>query len=251
MKYLLNPYGWVDKGVNGLEAQAIAITALSLTGKEKYKEAFQQLIDWGYQNYTVRQKNTFPLENIAPWDDNLAFESYHPLLRYAKDPQLRSIYVRSLERTWEVKRMEKIGWFNFTYGAATGNDCEVEEAVQSLREWTLDCVEHTYTNSFRDDLITEDGYVPYEGGTKSISPRESSVTRGSRRSLNYDGGAGGRRVMEPTGFLRDYWMGRYHGFIEAPKTNDKDLISVQPRTGKTFGAAPYDGLDRPDVFNLD
>ena len=250
-KYLLNPYGWVDKGVNGLEAQAIAITALSLTGKEKYKDAFQQLMDWGYHNYTVRQKNTFPLENIAPWDDNLAFESYHPLLRYAKDPQLRSIYVRSLERTWEVKRMEKIGWFNFTYGAATGNDCEVEEAVQSLREWTLDCVEHNYTNSFRDDLITEKGYVPYEGGTKSISPRESSVKRGSRRSLNYDGGAGGRRVMEPTGFLRDYWMGRYHGFIEAPKTSDPNLISVKPRTGKIFGAAPYDGLDRPDVFNLD
>ena len=119
----------------------------------------QQLLDWGYHNYTVRQKNTFPPENIAPWDDNLAFRSYYTLLRYTNDPQLRSIYIRSLERTWEVKRMEHISWFNFAYGVITGNECEVEQAVKHLREWTLDCVEHNYTNSFRDDLFPEPGYV--------------------------------------------------------------------------------------------
>ena len=80
-KYLLNPYGWVDKGGNGLEAQAIAKAAFSLTKDKKYEDALQQLLDWGYHNYTVRQKNTFPPENIAPWDDNLAFRSYYTLLR--------------------------------------------------------------------------------------------------------------------------------------------------------------------------
>jgi len=245
-KYLLNPYGWVDKGINGLEAFAFTKAAFGITGDQSYNQAYQQLIDFGYLNYIVRQKNTFPLENIAPWDDNLAFRSYYTLLRYTNDPQLRSIYIRSLERTWEVKRMEHISWFNFAYGALTGNDCEVEQAVKHLREWTLDCVEHNYRNSHRDDLITEPGYFPYEGGTKAISPRESSVTRGSRNALHYDGGVSSRRVMEPTGFLRDYWMGRYHGFIEAPITSESKLISVQPRKGKTFGAKPYDGPDRPD-----
>ena len=51
--------------------------------------------------------------------------------------------------------------------------------------------------------------------------------------------------MEPTGFLRDYWMGRYHGLIEAPATDDPELISVEPRTGESFGAEPYSGPDRP------
>jgi hypothetical protein len=53
--------------------------------------------------------------------------------------------------------------------------------------------------------------------------------------------------MEPVGFLRDYWMGRYHGFIKAPTATDEDLIDVKPR-GKHFGAEPYDGPGRPE-FN--
>ncbi len=131
-KYLLNPYGWVDKGINGLEAQAIAKAAYGITGDSKYQAALQQLLDWGYHNYTVRQKNTFPPENIAPWDDNLAFRSYYTLLRYTDEPQLRSIYIRSLERTWEVKRMEHISWFNFAYGVMTGNECEVEQSCKTF-----------------------------------------------------------------------------------------------------------------------
>jgi hypothetical protein len=246
--YLLKPYGWVDKGVNGLEAQAFAKSAFALTKNEKYKKAFQQLVDWGYLNYTVRQKNTFPPENIAPWDDELAFWSYFTLLRYTNEPQLLSIYLRSLERTWEVKRMEHIPFFNFIYGALSGNDCETEQAVKHLREWTLDCTEYNYKNSHRNDLSPEKRYVPYEGGTRAISPRESAVKKGSRRALNYDGGSNGRRVIEPTGFLHDYWMGRYFGFIKAPNTTDPDLISVKKRKGKTFGAKKYKGTKRPKIY---
>jgi hypothetical protein len=42
-----------------------------------------------------------------------------------------------------------------------------------------------------------------------------------------DGGSGGNVVREPTEFVRDYWMGRYHGFIQAPVTTDADLTSVE------------------------
>ena len=245
-KYLLSPYGYSDKGLNGLEAMTFMQTAYALTGDKEFEEGFQQLMDWGYHNYIVRLKNTFPPTNVAPWDDNLAYRSYYTVLRYTKDPVMKSIYLRSLARTYEVKRMEHIAWFNFAYGTLTGNDCEEEEAVKHLREWTLDCVEHNYRNSFRDDLIPVPGYVPYESGTKAISPREAAVKRGSRNALGYDGGASSWRVMEPTGFLRDYWMGRYHGIIEAPSTTDKNLISVEKRDGK-LGAKPYDGPDRPKM----
>ena len=248
-KYLFTPYGSFDKGLNGLEIQSFMLTAYSLTGNKKYIDGYQQLLDWGYQNYTVRQKNTFPPENVVPWDDNLAFRSYYTLFRYTTgDPVLNSIYLRSLSRSWEVKRIEQVAWFNFVYGAATGNDCEVAPAVQRLREWTLSCIEYNYTNSFRDDLYPQPGYTAYVGGTKAMSPRETCVKRGSRYALNYDGGANGNRVVEPTGFLRDYWMGRYHGFIEAPQTSDPNLISVKPRKGKHFGAEPYKGEPRPKLY---
>jgi len=244
-EYLLRPYGYSDRGVNGLEALTFAQTAYSVSGDEKYMKGYQQLVDWGYLNNVLRQKNTFPPASLAPWDDNLANEAYATILRYTTDPNLRSFYLRSIERFYEIKRMEHIPWFNFTYGAHTGNDCEIDQCVKHLRAWTLDCVEHNYRNSHRDDLFVEDGYTSYEGGLKAVSPRESAVMRGSRRAINLDGGAGSRRVMEPVGFLRDYWMGRYHGFIEAPNTSDTNLISVKP-TGKQFGAAPYDGPERPE-----
>ncbi len=247
-KNLLTPYGSFDKGLNGLEAQTFMRSAYALTGDKKYEKGFQQLLDWGYHKYTVRQKNTFPPENVVPWDDNLAFRSYYTLLRYTDDPNLKSIYLRSLARTWEVKRIEQVAWFNFIYGAITGNDCEVDKAVQRLREWTIDCVEHNYENSFRDDLFTEPGYVPYTGGTRAMSPRETSVKRASRFTLDYDGGAHGYRVMEPTGFLRDYWMGRYHGFIKAPSTKKTGLISVKHSKDGHFGAEPYQGEPRPKIY---
>ena len=248
-EYLLRPYGSWDRGLNGLEAQTFMLTALAVSNNEKYKAGYDQLLAWGYHNYTERQKRTFPQADVAPWDDGLAFESYYTIIRYTKDPIMRALYLRSLARSWEVKRMEHIAWFNFTYGVASGNDCEVKKAVQGLREWTLDCVEWNYRNSFRNDLKPAAGDIPYEGGhTRAMSPRETSVRRGSRNAYSYDGGANGRRVMEPTGFLRDYWMGRYHGFIKAPTTEDEELHTVKPRSGQKFGSEPYKGEPRPEIY---
>ncbi len=245
-EYLLRPYGYNDRGVNGLEVLAFMQSAFSLTGDKKFNDGLQQLIGWGYAENTMRQKNTFPPATLAPWDDNLAFESYNTLLRYTDDPKLRSIYLRSLERTWEIKRMEHIPWFNFSYGAITGNDCDLEQSVKHLREWTLDCRDYNYRNSLRDDLFMEQGYISYEGGLRAFSPRETCVQKGSRNATFPDGGTNGNVVREPTGFLRDYWMGRYHGFITAPETTDPALISVKPGT-EPKGAKPFDGPNMPPV----
>jgi hypothetical protein len=144
-----------------------------------------------------------------------------------------------------------VPWYNFVYGAITGYDCEVDKSVKHLREMPLDCVEHNYRNSFRHDLHTPPGYVSYEEGTRAISPREQVMNRNSRYAMKLDGGAGGNRAMEPNAFIRDYWMGRYHGMIEAPTTTDPELLDVKPRTGQTFGAAPYNGPKRPKLNKND
>jgi len=243
--YLLRPYGYVARGLNGMQAQTYMLTALALSGgNKKYQDAFNQLMRWGYQNYTVRQKITFPPEDIAPWDDNLANFCYYTLFRYSRDTEQFPIYLRSLERTWELKRLEHVPWYNFTYGAVTGNDCEVERAVQHLREWSLDCIAHRYTNSHRDDLYPEPGYTNYGGGTRAMSPRE--ISTGSY-VMPYDGGSGENRMAAPTGFLRDYWMGRYHGFICAPAVQAAELISVPMQDAGSHGAKPYSGPPRPDI----
>jgi hypothetical protein len=230
-----------------MEAQTYMWTALALSGDPFYRQGLDQLLKWRYHTYTVRQKLTFPPENIVTWDDELAFWCLHPLITYCDDPHLRSIYLRALARHWEVMRMQKIPFFNFVYGGLTGNDCEAEQAVQHLRDWSLDTVSHSYRNSHRDDLATEPGYTPYMGGTRAISPRELACTWGSRSAIEYDGGNGGRIVTPPVGWLEDYWMGRYYGMIAAPTTDDPTLLSVTVVDNKPKGAAPYDGPPRPEM----
>ena len=247
-EYLLRPYGYNDRGVNGLEILSYMQSAYSITGDKKFSNGMQQLMDWGYAENTIRQKNTFPPATLAPWDDNLAFESYNTLLRYTENPALRSIFLRSLERTWEIKRMEHSPWYNFSYGALTGNDCEPDKAVKHLREWTLDCRQYNYRNSDRDDLHIEPGYSSYEGAIKSLSPRETSVSKGSGNATVLDGGSGGRVIVEPVWFLRDYWMGRYYGFIQAPSTNNPELLSVPKSDSSPVGAKPYDGPAMPEFY---
>jgi hypothetical protein len=245
--YLLRPYGYYARGLNGMEVQSYMWTAYALTGEQKFMDGLQQLIDWGYPTYTVREKLTFPPEDVVPWDDLLAFRAFYPILHYADDPKLRSIYLRALERHYEVMRMQHVPLYNFMYGALTGNDCEVDEAVKHLREWSLDLRCHNYTNSHRDDLHPEPGYVPYGGGTIGLSPRETSPMWSSRPAIQYDGGHGGRDVTPPVGWLEDYWMGRYYGFIKAPKVRDRDLTTVDKRPNPQFGAKPFDGPARPEI----
>lgn len=243
--YLQRPYGFDARGLNGMQAQMYVQTAYAMTGDPKFEAGLRQLLDWGYQNNTVRQKLTFPPDLVVPWDDELGFRTYYTLLRYATDPGLRSIYLRSIDRSWEVKRIEHVPWFNFIYGATTGNDCEVDRAVKYLREFPLDLRNWRYRNSHRDDLAPEPGYVPYQGGTRGMSPRETQAMSGSKWALGYDGGGAGTSVTDPSGWLEDYWMGRYHGFVSAPSVTDPELLSVPSRPGMHLGAAPYDGPPRP------
>ena len=65
----------------------------------------------------------------------------------------RPICLRSLERSWEVLRIQQLPFFNFTNGALTGSDCEAPHAVQSLPEWSLDLVNrfHNHRNLHRSD----------------------------------------------------------------------------------------------------
>lgn len=250
-EYLQRPYGMYARGLNGMEIQAYVRTAIALVGSDQFSAGFQQLLDWRYHEHTVRQKITFPPDYVTPWDDRLAFTSYYPLLKYTEDPHLRSIYRRSLERSWEVKRIEEHPWYNFLYGAMTGNDCEAEVATETLRAWPLDLVSYTYQNSHRADLHPKPGYVPYSpsprhNSPKAVSPRESEPKKLDATVLTLDGGSGGRMANTPNAWLESYWMARYYGFITPPTTRDKQLTEIEKRPLRQLGAKPYDGPVRED-----
>src|ERR1044071_9705923 len=117
-EYFSTDEGRTDRGLQALEILSFMKKAATLTRDAKFTAAYGQLVELGYPQYTLRQRNTPPPpENIAHFEDQLAFWSYWNLLRFEKDPQLRSVYRRSLERSYEVVRIEQNPWFNFVYGA--------------------------------------------------------------------------------------------------------------------------------------
>lgn len=115
-----------------------------------------------------------------------------------------------------------------------------------MREWSLDTISHNYRNSHRRDLKTEPGYRVYTLGTRAISPRESDAKWGSRSAIMFDGGQDSKGVTPAVGWLEDYWMGRYYGFILPPETGDTQLITVNDAEVRSGGAVAYQGPQRPE-----
>ncbi len=244
--YLQTPYGYYARGLNGMEAFSYLTTALHFTGDEKFARAKQFHRQQGYLSDILRQKITFPPQEFTIFDDRLAFFAYFPLIQYETDPSLKSVWRRSLERSWEIKRSEAVPWFHFLYGALTGNDCETQQAVEHLRGWPLDLRRWSWTNSHRDDLHMPPGYREYSERPRPLNPRETAPNRWDADFMRLDGPDGGRVVSDPGGWLEAYWMGRYYGMITAPQTDDPVLTTV-PERNLSVGAAPYNGPPRPPL----
>lgn len=242
-----NGKGKAHRGLNGLEVLNYMRTTAAITGDQKYLDAMQQLVDMDYTDRVIEQKLVFG-PDIFHSDDRLAFYTYYTLLQYETDPWLRGLYRRSLERSWEIERIEQIPWFNFIYGELTGNDCETEPAVKYLRETPLDLVNYSYSCESCTDLFTPPGYESYCKEIKNISPRIRGLVRWTSNSGRVKGGGDGHSVADPSGWLDAYWMARYYGMILPPETDDSALLTVIP-TGKRPGAIPYDGPPMPDVLS--
>ncbi|MCF7763838.1 MAG: hypothetical protein K9N62_09200 [Verrucomicrobia bacterium] len=245
-EYFSTEEGLYDRGLQALELLSFVKTSAVVNADPKSIAAYERLVSLNYPGFVLRQRNTFPPGGILHFLDELALWSYANLLEFEDSPRLRSVYRRSLERSYEIIRIEQNPWFNFVYGALTGNDCEVEPAVRHLREWPLDLISWSYQNSHRADLQTPDGYVSYKAGTRTFSPRETGPMRWDHWAMQADGGSGGRDVVEPGAWLLAYWMGRFHGFIAAPDTTDTRALELKPERGAPRGARSYAGPQWPE-----
>jgi hypothetical protein len=245
-EYFSTEEGLYDRGLQTLQVLSFMKTAEVLAGDPEAGDAYRRLVEMGYPEHTVRQRNTFPPDGVLHFLDELALWSYSNLLTYEQDPLLRAIYRRSLERTYEVVRIEQNPWFNFVYGTLTGNDCEVSQSVKHLREWPLDLRVWSYQNSHRSDLQTPAGYAVYKAGVRTFSPRETEPMRWDHWTMKPDGGSAAvPDVIEPGAWLLAYWMGRYHGFIEAPDVTDSANVRVDRKQNNQLGAKQYVGPKRP------
>lgn len=245
-EYFQSLKGFYARGLNGLGILSYMRTAGALSGAARFDDAVRILVAQGYAPPVLRAKITSPTPLVNHSDDRLAFYNYYHLLKHETDPDLRSIYRRSLERSWAIERIERNPWFNFIYGALTGNDCDVAESVEHLRAWPLDLIHHAWDFRSRTDLFPPPGLLPYAGVEKAFSPRERGPLRWSDAPNEIQGGSE-REVVDPSGWLDAYWMGRYYGMILAPDPRDPALLTV-PTMPIRSDVVPYDGPPMPNVL---
>jgi hypothetical protein len=198
-----------EHGLNALEILSHIKVAIHMTGAERYLRAYRELIEEHHYHLNTINQKILPPGHVNHSDDELAFLAYYPLLLYEEDPRLRAIYLRSIERSWQIERPERSPFFNFVYGAASGADCDLEESIEELRGMSPDLLDWPVYNSHRSDVL----HRQESGEVFSLPFENRNMRRWNANGYNLDWGGSGQSEGDGAYFLMPYWMGRYHGLI--------------------------------------
>ncbi len=215
---------WEDPDETGLRALHILShlrVALHLTTdsefRAKVRPAYDDLINTHRYHLLTRNQKVMVPGHINHSDDELAFLSYYPLLRYEDDPSLLEVYKQSLERSWQIERPERNPLWNFIYAAGTSAEAfDRPESIRTLQEIPMDLVQWDVRNSHRQD-------VPLDPLSDRFKRRQALIvlpydelpmSKWNGNPYSLDGGNGGRSEDDGAYFLLPYWMGRYHKFVD-------------------------------------
>jgi hypothetical protein len=207
-------------------------TAYHFTEKEKYREAVLTLFkDHGYLNNLMKPiseigaapGNSDELSRMLSeeWnhsDDEMYFCGYWGLYRYALNDTLKNMYRKAITDHWQAERPEKEGLWNIMTAITGTGDFDLDEAVWYLKEYPLDMIGWSVSNSKRKD--TEPVERNFRGQTikEVLPPDELRIARHNANRFDLDGGDNGYSEMSAGDiWLLPYWMGRYLGVISEPK----------------------------------
>ena len=158
-------------------------TAQHVTGSKTYEQAYKRLITkYHYDEEAIMAKLLYPKEWRNGSDDHLAAMAYYHLMRFEEDPTLRQRYKMGLNRHWYLWKEENNPFYDMLYQVLTGEAVVDEDTVAALKDmWGFDRNRRTFQ-------------IPTQEGTKAIEAEEE----------------GSAAFM-----LRNYWFGRYYGFVDA------------------------------------
>jgi hypothetical protein len=205
-----------ERGLNSLQILSHLKTAIHFTGKEKFKNAYIELIEkHGYAKNAVQAKIHGPFETSHS-DDILNFLPYYNLIRYSEKEENFPLYVQSLERTWKVVRPNRMPVWNLMASVLLEKDCDVNVVIEELEQYPLDLINWTMENSHRWDLQHDllAGRFNVNQAVKPVPTPESNVWRWNNNPRQMDSGSGGTREEDGSYFLFAYWMGRYYGLLK-------------------------------------
>lgn len=208
-----NMWLW-EKCVNSLEILTFLDVAYHMSDNEKYRKEFMRLAikEHYLLNAAQHKKDDGRVTHI---DDNLAFLCTATILRIEKDPYIRSFILMGMRNHWEYERAEGCVLWNLIYGAFTDDVCDIDTAIQALRDLPLDCIKYYMLNSKRKNLVYDTVQEKWGGEKQLLVP----LAVDERAITNYDSNPylpnAGRPdcAQTPSNYLLPYWFGRYYGLI--------------------------------------
>jgi hypothetical protein len=222
------PHTIHDRQLNSAELTASLQLAFAMTGDARYRDkAYEMFTKYGYLtnllsslklvSFTagyVHQGNDMGNE----WnhsDDELAFFTYWPLVRFAFTEELRAKYLAVVREHLEIEGPERYPIWNFIAAACGIKDFDAAGSVWTLRGAPLDTIAWRVINSHRKDLTRLPPNFMHRELKELLPPGERLIARINTQPFILDQGDDATDFPGDE-FLLGYWLGRYVGAISAP-----------------------------------
>lgn len=218
-RYFKTEEGTYEAPLRSLELLSFLKAAHHITGNPRYAEAYQDRIQRGYAEHMRHYRRWPGGGEINFSDDELAYLSYDPLLRYEQDSKLRRTYLNGLRFTWKQIRPDMNPLWNYISGASKAGRMWRsirEESHRTLDRIPNDMIEWSVQNSHRSDVtfLNDKDRFSRQQLTEVLPPDERPVEKWNSNPYLPDGGNDGKAEDDGAYFLLPYWMGRYRGWVE-------------------------------------
>jgi hypothetical protein len=214
---LLNDDGehYIENGLNSAQILSFLKVSYYITGNEKFKKHYDQLItEHGYLANVLTEKKVFPDMNNHS-DNQLGFVALYPLLQLEYDPLARTALRRTVRRHYRTLGRDGSAFFYFAAATIDPDYVDIIGGVTNLRQIPTDRRQWKMMNSNRKDIT----WNPYKNRFNRVQllnvlpADERNFDRWNRNPYTADGGNGGNYEDDGGSWLLAYWLGRYHGFI--------------------------------------
>ena len=217
-----------DRQLNSAELIASLQLAFAMTGSARYRDkAFEMFTKYGYLTNILSS-----LRLIAPttgyvhqgndmgdeWnhsDDELAFFTYWPLVRFAFTGELRAKYLTVVREHLEIEAPERYPIWNFIAAACGASEFDAAGSVWTLRGTPLDTIAWRVTNSHRQDITKLPPNFMGRQLKELLPPGERLIARINTQPFILDQGNDATDFPGDE-YLLGYWLGRYVGAIGPP-----------------------------------
>lgn len=217
--YFQTDEGKYEAALRSLQVLSFLKTAQHITGDAKYDAAYRDRLAKGYAENARRYRRWAGGGEINFSDDELAYLSFQPLLRYEKDPGLRQPYLETLRYVWTQVASDRNplwAYISVEGGAGAMTPALRDECRRTLERIPVDLVAWDMRNSHRQDVKFRPDKDRFNRPqtVELLPPDERAIAKWNSNPYAPDGGAGGRSEDDGAFFLLPYWMGRYYGWVE-------------------------------------